>query len=322
MSSILSFVDHNKFRITNCLLLPFSVIFFILSQLRVWFYKVGIFKVSQAEVPVIVVGNITIGGSGKTPIVIALCRYFESHNKSVGVVSRGYGGEYSQDTLKVTPLTDPKECGDEPVLIAQQTNAQVVVAKRRSKAIKYLTSKNQVDIIISDDGLQHYAMGRDIEIVVIDGVRRFGNGLLLPSGPLREPVKRLKSVDIVINNGSIVEGEICSQLNPEHYVNLLTNETKQLDYFKGTQCYAVAGIGNPTNFYSLLESQGVILISKSFPDHHPFVAKDLVFKEDYPILMTAKDCVKCKHFATSQMWYLSVSAELNTDFYKQLESKL
>ena len=322
MSSILSFVDHNKLRITNYLLLPFSVVFFILSQLRVWFYKVGILKVSKAEVPVIVVGNISIGGSGKTPIVIALCRYFESHNKNVGVVSRGYGGKYTQDALEVTPLTDPKECGDEPALIAQQTNAKVVVAKRRNKAIKYLTSNNQLDIIISDDGLQHYAMGRDVEIVVIDGVRRFGNGLLLPSGPLREPVKRLQSVDIIINNGSIFEGEISSQLNPECYVNLLTKETKQLDYFKGTQCYAIAGIGNPTNFFSLLESQGVDLISKSFPDHHPFVAKDLVFKEDYPILMTAKDCVKCKHFATSQMWYLSVRAELNTDFYKQLESKL
>ena len=207
MSSILSFVDHNKLRITNYLLLPFSVVFFILSQLRVWFYKVGILKVSKAEVPVIVVGNISIGGSGKTPIVTALCRYFESHNKNVGVVSRGYGGKYTQDALEVTPLTDPKECGDEPALIAQQTNAKVVVAKRRNKAIKYLTSNNQVDIIISDDGLQHYAMGRDIEIAVIDGILRFGNGLLLPSGPLREPLKRLKSVDIIVNNGSIVEGE-------------------------------------------------------------------------------------------------------------------
>jgi tetraacyldisaccharide 4'-kinase len=269
-----------------------------------------------------VVGNITVGGSGKTPIVIALCRYFESQGKNIGVVSRGFGGEYIQDTLKVTPLTDPRECGDEPALIAQQTNAQVVVAKRRNKAIKYLTSNHQVDIIISDDGLQHYAMGRDVEIVVIDGIRRFGNGLLLPSGPLREPVKRLKSVDIIINNGSKVEGEISSQLNSECYVNLITNETKQLDYFKGTQCYAVAGIENPTSFYTLLESQGVNLISKPFPDHHPFVAKDLVFDQDYPILMTAKDCVKCKHFATNQMWYLSVSAELSKDFYKQLESKL
>ena len=254
MSSILSFVDHNKLSFTNYLLLPFSLVFFILSQLRFWCYKVGILKTSRAEVPVIVVGNITVGGTGKTPIVIALCKYFESQGKSIGVVSRGFGGGYTQDILKVTKLTDSRECGDEPALIAQQTNAQVVVAKRRNKATQYLTTNSKVDIIISDDGLQHYAMGRDVEIVVIDGIQRFGNGLLLPSGPLREPVKRLRSVDIVINNGSVVEGEISSQLNPEHYVNLLTNETKQLDYFEGTQCYAIAGIGNPTNFFSLLES--------------------------------------------------------------------
>ncbi len=322
MSSILGFVDLNKLRITNYLLLPFSAVFFILSQLRVWCYKVGILKTRQAEVPVIVVGNITVGGSGKTPIVIALCRYFESQGKSIGVISRGFGGSYIQDTLEVTPLTDSRECGDEPALITQQTNAKVVVAKRRNKAIGHLTANHQVDIIISDDGLQHYAMGRDIEIVVIDGIRRFGNGLLLPSGPLREPLKRLKSVDIIVNNGSIVEGEISSQLIPKCFVNLLTNETKELDYFKGTQCYAVSGIGNPKSFDALLESQGINLISKPFPDHHPFVAQNLVFDQDYPILMTAKDCVKCKHFATDQMWYLSVSAELSEDFFKKLEAKL
>ena len=322
MSSILGFVDLNKLRITNYLLLPFSAVFFILSQLRVWCYKVGILKTRQAEVPVIVVGNITVGGSGKTPIVIELCRYFESQGKSIGVISRGFGGRYVQDTMEVTPSTDSRECGDEPALIMQQTNAKVVVAKRRNKAIEYLTANHKLDIIISDDGLQHYAMGRDVEIVVIDGIRRFGNGLLLPSGPLREPLKRLKSVDIIVNNGSIVEGEISSQLNPKCFVNLLTDETKDLDYFKGIKCYAVSGIGNPKSFDALLESQGINLISKPFPDHHPFVAQDLVFDQDYPILMTAKDCVKCKHFATDQMWYLSVSAELSEDFFKKLEAKL
>ena len=155
MSSILSFVDHNKLHFANYLLLPFSAVFFILSQLRVWCYKAGILKAIQAEVPVIVVGNITVGGSGKTPIVIELCRYFESQGKSIGIVSRGFGGDYTQDILKVTQLTDPRECGDEPALIVQQTNAQVVVAKRRNKAIKYLTSNYHVDSIISDDGLQH-----------------------------------------------------------------------------------------------------------------------------------------------------------------------
>ena len=322
MSSILSFVDHNKLSFTNYLLLPFSLVFFILSQLRFWCYKVGILKTSRSEVPVIVVGNITVGGTGKTPIVIALCKYFESQGKSIGVVSRGFGGEYTQDILKVTKLTDSRECGDEPALIAQQTNAQVVVAKRRNKATQYLTTNSKVDIIISDDGLQHYAMGRDIEIAVIDGHNRLGNGWFLPAGPLRETKRRLKSVDFIINNGSQEKGEVLCQVEAECYINLVTNEKKELDHFKGKKCFAVAGIGNPKNFYKLLESQGVNLITKTFADHYSFSEKDLDFKEDYPIIMTAKDCVKCKHFATNQMWYLSVSAELSKDFYKQLESKL
>jgi tetraacyldisaccharide 4'-kinase len=165
-------------------------------------------------------------------------------------------------------------------------------------------------------------MGRDLEIAVVEGVNRFGNGLFLPSGPLRESISRLKSVDIIINNGSRADGEVSCQLEAESYTNLLTSETKKLDYFENINCYAVAGIGSPENFYKMLEDQGAKLTTKSFPDHHPFIKGDLAFKEDYPILMTAKDCVKCKHFATSQMWYLNVSAKLSLDFYEQLESKL
>jgi tetraacyldisaccharide 4'-kinase len=165
-------------------------------------------------------------------------------------------------------------------------------------------------------------MGRDLEIAVVEGINRFGNGLFLPSGPLRESISRLKSVDIIINNGSRADGEVSCQLEAESYTNLLTSETKKLDYFENINCYAVAGIGSPENFYKMLEDHGAKLTTKSFPDHHPFIKGDLAFKEDYPILMTAKDCVKCKHFATSQMWYLNVSAKLSLDFYEQLESKL
>jgi len=322
MSSILSFVNHNKLGFINILLLPLSLIFFILSSLRRWLYRVGIIKVNHSSVPVVVVGNVTAGGSGKTPIVIAIVNYFTSQNKKVGVVSRGYGGDYTQESLEVTHLSNPRECGDEPILIAQHTNANVVVAKKRSNAVKFLTKNYNLDIIISDDGLQHYSMGRDLEIAVVEGVNRFGNGLFLPSGPLRESISRLKSVDIIINNGSRADGEVSSQLEAESYTNLLTSETKKLDYFKNINCYAVAGIGSPENFYKMLENQGAKLTTKSFPDHHLFIEDDLVFKEDYPILMTAKDCVKCKHFATSQMWYLNVSAKLSLDFFEQLESKL
>ena len=322
MSSILSFVNHSKFGLANFLLLPFSVVFFIFCNIRLWLYKLGLLKVNVSPLPVIVVGNITAGGTGKTPIVIAIANYFVSQNKKLGVVSRGYGGKYTQESLEVTLLSDPIECGDEPLLIKQLTEVPVVVAKRRSSAIEFLIKNYSLDMIISDDGLQHYSMGRDIEIAVIDGHNRLGNGWFLPAGPLREGKKRLKSVDFIINNGSSADGEVSSQLEPESYTNLLTSETKKLDYFKNINCYAVAGIGSPENFYKMLEDQGVKLTTKSFPDHHPFIKSDLVFKEDYPILMTAKDCVKCKHFATSQMWYLNVSAKLSLDFYEQLESKL
>ena len=322
MSSIASFINHSKFGLVNFLLLPFSVVFSIFFNIRLWLYKLGILKVNVSPLPVIVVGNITAGGTGKTPIVIAIANYFSSQNKKVGVVSRGYGGKYTQESMEVTLMSDPIECGDEPLLIKQETDAFVVVAKKRSKAVKSLIENHSVDLIISDDGLQHYAMGRHIEIAVIDGHDRFGNGLLLPAGPLRETKKRLKSVDFIINNGSKADGEISCQIEAECYINLLTNEVKDLDYFNGKKCFAVSGIGKPDNFYSLLEKLGVNLITRTFADHHPFIQKDVEFKDDYPILMTSKDCVKCKQFATNQMWYLAVSAKISPEFYHQMESKL
>ena len=312
----------NKFFLVNYLLLPLSGIFYLLVQLRFWLYKVGFFKIYISKIPVIVVGNITIGGTGKTPIVISMVKHFESQGKTVGVVSRGYKGDYLHKVLEVTSTTDPQECGDEPALIAQNTNAIIVVAKKRAEAVKHLTNNEKVDVIISDDGLQHYAMGRDIEIAVIDGVNRFGNGLLLPVGPLREPVKRLKSVDIIINNGAKLDGELNCEIKAESFVNIANEESQPLTYFKDKECYAVAGIGNPTKFFKLLDELGVQSKNKSFVDHHRFVAEDFAFAEDYPIIMTSKDCVKCRHFATDQMWYLAVHAELNSDFYQQLGSKL
>ncbi len=322
MPFILSFVNHSKFGLANFLLLPFSVIFFIICNIRLRLYKLGFLKVSISPLPVIVVGNITAGGTGKTPIVIAIANYFVSRNKTVGIVSRGYGGKYTQEAMEVISISDPSECGDEPLLIKQQTDAFVVVAKKRMNAVNFLIQNHSVDLIISDDGLQHYSMGRKIEIAVIDGHNRLGNGWFLPAGPLRESKRRLKSVDFVINNGSHSEGEVSSQIEPECYINLSTNEKKDLDFFKNQTCLAVAGIGKPKNFYSLLETLGVNIITKTFSDHYSFNERDLAFTEDYPILMTAKDCVKCKQFATNRMWYLSVNANISPDFYQQLESKL
>ena len=321
MLSNQSFINHNKFGLINFMLLPFSAIFFILSSIRLWLYKFRILKINDSSLPVIVVGNITVGGTGKTPIVISIVNYLESQNKKVGVVSRGYGGKYSQDSVEVSMTSDPIQCGDEPLLIKQQTEVPVVVAKKRTKAIEFLIKKYSLDVIVSDDGLQHYSMGRDIEIAVIDGHSRLGNGFFLPAGPLREAKSRLKSVDFIINNGSHFEGEVSSEIEPHEYINLVTNEVKGLEYFKGKKCYAVAGISKPDNFFSILQKNEVKLIPKPFPDHYVFSEKDLAFNENHPIIMTSKDCVKCVLFATEQMWYLSVSAKINSNFYQQLESK-
>jgi len=321
MLSNQSFINHNKIGLVNFILLPFSAVFFILSYMRLWLYKFRILKVNNSALPVIVVGNITVGGAGKTPIVIAIVNYLKSKNKKVGVVSRGYGGYYSQDSLEVDFTSDPIECGDEPLLIKQQTEVPVAVAKKRIKAIEFLTKKYSLDVIVSDDGLQHYSMGRDIEIAVVDGHSRLGNGLFLPAGPLREAKSRLNSVDFIINNGSHFEGEISSEIESNEYINLVTQEVKSLDYFKDKKCYGVAGISKPDNFFSILKNNGVKLITKPFPDHYAFVEKDLIFNENYPIIMTSKDCVKCTKFATDQMWYLSISAKINSNFYQQLESK-
>ena len=321
MLSNQSFINHNKFGMVNFILLPFSAVFFILSYIRLWLYRFRILKVNDSSLPVIVVGNITVGGTGKTPIVISIVNYLKSQNKKVGVVSRGYGGEYPQESLEVTLSSDPIECGDEPLLIKQQTKVPVAVAKNRTKAIEFLIKKYSLDVIVSDDGLQHYSMGRDIEIAVVDGQSRLGNGFFLPAGPLREAKSRLKSVDFVINNGSNLEGEYSSEIEPQDYINLVTNEVRSLDYFKGKKCYAVAGIAKPDKFFSILKKNGVKLIIKPFPDHYVFGENDLVFNENHPIIMTSKDCVKCTQFATNQMWYLSVSAKINSNFYQQLESK-
>jgi len=319
MSSPAKMIDLNKVQVVNILLLPLSLVFYVVSQLRLYCYKLGILKVYHSTIPVIVVGNITVGGSGKTPIVIAICRYFEKQGRRVGVVSRGYGGEYKQDILVVNDTTPALECGDEPALIAHETSATVVVAKNRPLAVQHLAEHNLADIIISDDGMQHYAMGRKVEIAVVDSI---GNGLLLPAGPLRELPSRLKSVDIVIENSEESDSKVSSHLLPKQFVNLLTGEVKAADSFKDTRCYGVAGIAKPERFYTMLKSLKIDVVKKPFSDHHPYSEKDLTFEQNYPILMTFKDCVKCKSFASSQMWYLAVNAELSDGFYQQLESKL
>ncbi|KAA0452599.1 MAG: tetraacyldisaccharide 4'-kinase [Candidatus Thioglobus sp.] len=294
-----------------------SVVFYLLSTLRKSLYQLGFLPSKRFTVPLIVVGNITVGGTGKTPIVIALIKHFKAQGKKVGVVSRGYGGAHKGGSLLVDADTDASLSGDEPVLIAEQTQALVMVNKKRAQAASDLIAQHQVDIIISDDGLQHYAMGRSIEIAVVNG---FGNGFFLPAGALREPISRLKSVDFVINNGTDA-GRFLAKLTPKCFVNLHTGKVEKLDFFKGKTCNAVAAIGNPQRFFDSLSELGIKVKPHIFADHHQFTQEDLEL-DDYPIIMTAKDCVKCRKLAGEQMWQLHSETELDSDFLKKLDAKL
>lgn len=293
----------------NYLLLPLSAIFYILLSIRKVFYKLGVFRTYNSSKPVIVVGNITTGGTGKTPMVIELVKFFQAKGKKVGVVSRGYGRIIDDSScIIVDDKTNVMQVGDEPMLIYKQTNCMVSVNANRVSCIKKI--QNKVDIIISDDGLQHYAMSRDIEIVLTRG---FGNGFLLPAGNLRETKSRLKSVDFVLD-------DYARKLKNIAFINGKTGEKKPLNYFANIKCVAVCGIARPQLFFDNLKLLNIDFEEKPFADHYIFKAADLKFTK--PVITTAKDWVKYKDYATINMWYLSVKIEIPYDFYNKLEQKL
>lgn len=309
-------------------LLPFGFLYTDFVKFHKWLYKIGRYKSEALPVPVVIIGNITVGGTGKTPLCIALANLLQSKGYRVGIISRGYGGEKTAVKM-VLPNSKPSEVGDEALLITTQTNCPMAVGVNRVEAGKFLLKHAPCDVILSDDGLQHYALKRDIEIAVIDGERRFGNGICLPAGPLREPIERLNSVDFVVVNGTATEGnawqEWAMQLSGDTAVNLVTGETKALREFQNLPCHAIAGIGNPDRFFNQLENAGILQrVDHSFPDHHVFSESEMTFKND-AVLMTEKDAVKCKPFATQNHWavpvYAKLSAEFEEKFLALLESK-
>ncbi len=296
-------------------LLPLSWLFFVLVKLRRLAYKTGLLRSYRLPAPVIVVGNISVGGTGKTPLVAWLVKALQQAGYRPGIISRGYGGQAQQWPQQVHPDSDPLQVGDEPVLLAQRCGCPIVAAPDRVLAARELLEKFNCNILISDDGLQHYRLQRDIEIVVVDGARRFGNGHCLPAGPLREPVSRLQQVDFVVANGAAMSGEVAMQLVPGALVALLAgNKTVSLCELHGQQVHAVAGIGNPARFFELLKQHGLSVIEHPFPDHHHFVVDDLCFADELPVLMTEKDAVKCRRYADARMWYLPVEAQLDDSF--------
>lgn len=280
------------------------------------------FRQQHYPVPIIVVGNITVGGVGKTPLVIELARQCSARGLKVGIVSRGYGARVNRYPYRVKAQDTANKVGDEPKLIAKHTGCPVVIAPKRTQAVQYLLDHCQSQIIISDDGLQHYAMGRAIEIVVVDGQRQFGNGLCLPAGPLREGVSRLLTADFIVVNGGELNG--CSRLPPRFRMDLTAGALTQINSGtclladpKHETVAAVAGIGNPQRFYATLQARGIPFRPYSFADHHHYVLSDLCLEEKM-VVMTEKDAVKCQQFASNNMYFLPVEATVEDEFWTRL----
>ena len=302
------------------LLAPLSLVFRGGVALRRLAFRSGLLGVYDAEVPVIVVGNIIVGGTGKTPLVIWLARYLRGKGYRPGIVARGYGGNAQRWPQQVRSDSDPVAVGDEAVVLARRTACPVAVGPERAEAIESLLYYNECDVVISDDGLQHYAIKRALEIAVLDGVRRAGNGLCLPAGPLREPVSRLESVDLVVSNGVPGRGEFPMSYRADWAVSLKEPARRvALDDFEPKDVHLVAGIGNAERFFRAMRSRGLRGATHAFADHHDFSAEDLGFGDGLPVVMTEKDAVKCEPFARDDFWYVPITAELPEVFATRLD---
>ncbi|MGL5386893.1 MAG: tetraacyldisaccharide 4'-kinase [Serratia sp. (in: enterobacteria)] len=302
------------------LLLPLSWLYGLVSGLIRLSYRCGLRKSWRAPVPVVIVGNLTAGGNGKTPMVIWLVEQLQQRGYRVGVVSRGYGGKAAVYPLVLDAQTTTRQAGDEPVLIYQRTGAPVAISPKRAEAVQALLKQGELDVIITDDGLQHYALQRDFELVVIDGVRRFGNGWWLPAGPMRERVARLKTVDACVANGGVAQpGEIAMKLRAQDAVNIASGERRPA--IELPHVVAMAGIGHPPRFFATLEKLGVEVDREvAFADHQEYNHGQLaaLVSQGQTLLMTEKDAVKCRAFAQPEWWYLPVEAVLPPEQAEQL----
>lgn len=301
---------------------PLSQLFGFAVALRRAAYQWGWLNQQHIPAPVVVVGNITAGGSGKTPLVIGLVAVLQRAGYRPGVVSRGYGGKARRGPHWVTATSDPVQVGDEPVLIAGRCRCPVVVDRNRPRGALALV-EHGCDVVLADDGLQHYALRRDVEIAVIDGRRGLGNGFLLPAGPLRERPSRLKRVDFVVGNGRADPGQYLMRLRLERAVNLLESGVcRRLTDWSGRTVAAVAGIGDPDRFFADLREHGLVVQGRAFADHHRFCSADLMTGDHRPLLMTEKDAVKCRSWARPEHWYVPAETELPETLVRALLKRL
>ncbi len=298
---------------------PLSWLFCLLVQIRRILYRIKVLRTVRLDVPVIIVGNLTVGGTGKTPMVIELANLLKKYGYRPGVISRGYGGKARTWPQQVRWDGDPTMVGDEAILIARRTRCPMAVGPDRVASAQALLKYTDCNVIISDDGLQHYALGRDIEIAVIDGTRRYGNGKCLPAGPLREPLKRLDQVNFKITNGVAGPDEFAMTYKAEKLCRADDPEvTLDISSLKNQTVHAIAGIGNPQRFFDNLKLSGLDIIEHAFPDHYPFKKSDLDFGEIQPIVITEKDAVKCQRFYLHNVWYQPIKAILDNQFTEQL----
>lgn len=324
----------SAFTLWHILLIPLSWIFFVVIYVRKLLYSIGWLKIIRLNVPVIVVGNISVGGTGKTPLVIWLAEQLQLAGFKPGIISRGYGGTSRQATA-VFAHSNPQSVGDEPVLIVKRTTCPMFIGADRVSAGQALLQANpQCNVIISDDGLQHYRLHRDVELALLDSSRKFGNQFLLPAGPLREKITRLQSVDAIIDSGTLSDFDFyLKDLSPPVFnmelqgdffepVNVMPKdgfEAKQPSgYFMHKNLVAIAGIGNPERFFNHLSGLGLQFERKAFADHHAFSAQDFVQFAGKTILMTEKDAVKCQSIATKDTWYLPVTASVSSQIKTSL----
>lgn len=318
------------YRITplHLLLWPVSMIFRLLVALRRALFLSGGLHSFKLPVPVIIVGNISVGGTGKTPFTLWLAQQLLHEGWHPGIISRGYtkAKQHQPGEPRAVAMNDsPDTVGDEPLLMAQRDLCPVWIGHDRVATAKALLQAHpECDVILSDDGLQHYRLQRDVEIIVVDGNRRFGNGFLLPAGPLREPLSRIHSSDIVVVNGGAIRGdEYAMRLEGSLFYNLFDpGKTLPASAFAGKHLHAIAGIGHPGRFFSHLQKLGLQTETHAFPDHHLYTAADLAFNNTDAILMTEKDAVKCATFASEKCWVLRVDAQIDPSLYQLIIEKI
>jgi len=303
---------------------PLEILYRVLYGLRKFCFRIGLKRVETLPVPVVVVGNITVGGTGKTPCVVWLANELVQRGLRVGCVSRGYGGNAASWPQAVDRDSDPLVVGDEPVLIAGATGCPVVVGPDRVAAARALLDMKRLDVVLADDGLQHQQLGRCFEIAVVDGERGLGNGACLPAGPLRDPATRLRTVDAVVVNGGIWgDGAVFrAKLVPQRVYQLTGPQQRTLDDFRDTVVHAVAGIGHPERYFALLRDAKIRVIPHAFMDHARLQASDLAFDDDHPILMTEKDAIKCRAFASDRYWVVAVALEFESGAGERLVRRI